>query len=620
MIVCPNCKAKNEDDRTECYECFRKLDNDYFASENNKEEASNDAYESHYNIQKPKQDTYATAPKKSFHFPTNIDDILGKALVEKYKSKCLKCKRRIGETDLICSSCGYDNRTGNLNNNFRKQERQISERFDSVSPSRERNSKEYEPQKQANFRTRRKADYVLRSDIKFKSSPQKIAIYTEKTAITTKLDEYYVVGVIGRGGFSHIYKVQNQAYQIYALKLLNLWQLEPYMYAEFRERFNREHQIGLANHQNLVRHIEKGFLEGNPFSIMEFCEGGDLRTKIVEGTKWTELQATDLALQILNGLSILHSQQIYHRDLKPANVLFRKNGRVLLSDFGIAGFVNGRSTILQSDGKVSHLVGTREYMAPEQTDFVKSFYSLGPTTDIFSFGVLMYEVFSGGKQPYGLAASASFNQRRLDSKFTPLIHFRNDISTKWQALIHKCLQGNEKERYQNVQEIINELEQIKKQVYRGTNQVYMQANNASQKAALLRTIVGDAKGKTFDLEAILLEKNAVRLTVGWENPQKPFENDIAISERFSQHISSYHATIEYIEGRWHLTDGQWRSKNGQYGWHPSTNGVFVNHQKIGSGKYCLQVNDIITIGKVQLQYVLKASINEYDLKTTVFGT
>ena len=77
----------------------------------------------------------------------------------------------------------------------------------------------------------------------------------------------------------------------------------------------------------------------------------------MEGTKWTELQATDLALQILNGLSILHSQQIYHRDLKPANVLFRKNGRVLLSDFGIAGFVNGRSTILQSDGKVSHLVG-----------------------------------------------------------------------------------------------------------------------------------------------------------------------------------------------------------------------------------------------------------------------
>ncbi|MGB1204920.1 MAG: protein kinase domain-containing protein [Chitinophagales bacterium] len=625
MIICPYCSTENADDRMECYECFRKLNDDTPAINNNEEEEHRSSYGGKHRYEKEKErDTparrHSSRPQGGFNFSINIDDILSKALVEKYKSKCLNCQRRLAETDVICASCGYDSRKGKIEVKPKQQQapKEIRKQPYVAPPKQEEKPPIHQPVPQEPYRSQRTADYVLLSDNTFKATPRKIAIHADKTEVRTAKNQYHIIEIIGTGGFSRIYKVQNQRYEIFALKLLNLWQLEAYMYDEFRERFNREHQIGLAKHNNLVTHIEKGFIEGNPFSIMEFCEDGDLRTKIKSGQKWSELEATELALQILNALSILHSQQIYHRDLKPANVLFHKGGNLVLSDFGIAGFVNGRSTVLQADGKVSHLVGTREYMAPEQTDFAKSFYSLGPTTDIFSFGVLMYELFSNGNQPYGSANSSNFNNRRAEGKFVPLKYYRNDISKAWQNIIDKCLQSNEKERYQNVQLIVEELEQIRKQAYRNSGVFRQQNEHVAQKAAYLKTLVGDDKGKTFDLEALLLKKNMVRLTIGWANAQKPFENDIAILEKFTQHISSYHATIEYIEGKWHLVDGQWRNKKGQYGWYPSTNGVFVNNQKIGSGKYCLKANDIITIGKVQLQYGVKMPVDD-SLKTEVWG-
>ena len=120
MIECPHCNMENVDDITECYRCFRKLNDDTPITENDIDIPQKSHYQTPY--EREQQARHSSPSRMSFNFPTNFDDILGKALVEKYKSKCLNCSRRLAETDLICAGCGFDNRRGKMTSSSPKNQ------------------------------------------------------------------------------------------------------------------------------------------------------------------------------------------------------------------------------------------------------------------------------------------------------------------------------------------------------------------------------------------------------------------------------------------------------------------------------------------------------------------
>ena len=159
---------------------------------------------------------------------------------------------------------------------------------------------------------------------------------------------------MGEGAFGKVFRVRKFNNDIYALKLLKLWEVHPDIRKQLVDRFDMEFETGQIDSNYLVHSIAHGMVEGNPYIVMEYCPGGDLigcmRRKNVDWVK--------IAHQVLYGLRALHQCGKVHRDLKPENVLLNKNGTAVLTDFGISGDRNKRMTERNILGKPRQIFGT----------------------------------------------------------------------------------------------------------------------------------------------------------------------------------------------------------------------------------------------------------------------
>lgn len=249
---------------------------------------------------------------------------------------------------------------------------------------------------------------------------------------------YEVYEPLGAGGMGSVHRARDlERGRMVALKIL-----PPHLAANptVRRRFLREAQMATRlRHPNILPVYEFGEAGGSPYIAMKLMDGGTLAGHIKAGPLHLPFAATVLA-GVAAALDYAHSQGIIHRDLKPENILFDRSGRVYLADFGIA-HVKQAAEPLTTDGD---FLGTAAYASPEQCRGEP----LTPASDIYSLGVVLYEMITG-VQPYrGASSLAVIHQHISEAAPNPLGH-RADLPLGMHEVIRKALAKLPTVRYQS---------------------------------------------------------------------------------------------------------------------------------------------------------------------------
>jgi serine/threonine protein kinase len=379
----------------------------------------------------------------------------------------------------------------------------------------------------------------------------------------------------------------------WALKVLKIWTVPEHAKKNLLARFRLEYETGKINSPYLVKTHTYGNFKGCPYFTMDYCPNGSLRDRITEGI--TTKKGTQIAKQLLKGLKTLHENGKIHRDLKPENVLFDQQDNPKLSDFGIAGHLNVQLTVVNDAGKPENVLGSYVYMAPEQLSPVHRNQTLLPAIDIFTFGVICFELFSGGHFPFGpwekQADMGPYLKRAKQGIITPIKQYNKQLHPVWQEIITQSLCNEPKKRFQQIDQILEKIGHRRTEKATPTSlQLQLQIMN------------GEESGKTYNLYHHLTKKENKILLIGRATAH--FQNDLNIKETLSAYISRHHATMECHQDQhcWVIRDGQWLKETRQ--WNHSRNGTFVNGIKIDASKgQPLVPGDILTLGNTTLKII-----------------
>lgn len=406
------------------------------------------------------------------------------------------------------------------------------------------------------------------------------------------IDGYKVERLLGGGAFGNVFKVRRDG-STYALKILKLWEMEPEARDMLNKRFDMEYETGRIKSDYLVHSVGKGIVRGNPYILMDFCPNGDLE-------HYMKKQNVDLGLvckQVLLGLRDLHCSGKVHRDLKLQNVLIDEDGNARLTDFGISGDQKNRLTTHNIFGKPLGMFGTYGYMPPEQYNPPKGNATVLPTTDIFSFGVMLFEMITG-EMPFGPlndmndvayyfknCRDGNWNRGKLRGKCNPA----------WENVIEKCVKHRLEERYQTTDAVLDDMYAMRL-CSKEERHVSYDFKKTVVNGVMLHVMQGEEYNRYYKLEQIAGLRQL--LTMG--RNAESVSNDVAICENHSNYISRRHCTLQTGgTGDWYLRDGQWNVMYHQ--WQNSTNGTYVNSTQIDTRGIKLNIGDIITIGDVKLR-------------------
>ncbi len=411
-------------------------------------------------------------------------------------------------------------------------------------------------------------------------------------------NKYVVERRLGEGSFGIVYRVKSRSDgMLYALKLLKLWTIVGSEREQLRKRFIQEYETGRIKSNYLVQSIEHNQLANNPYIVMEFCAKGDLGTALQNN----HLELVQCAHEILLGLKALHINGKVHRDLKPENVLVKDSHHVALTDFGISGDRNKRLTERNILGVPQQMFGTYAYMPPEQVNPARGNATVLPTTDIFSFGVMMFELLT--KQlPFGPLEEEAHLYRYIDNGKKGIWNRQLlkaiPQSAEWEKLIGRCLEPNFQKRLQTTDEVIALLPSHHF-VSQSAVEISHDIHTINHGLAL-RIMQGEEYGQVYYLDDLMKTQHRKVLTMG--RPDVGITNVINIKELESSYISRKHCTLEFdtYRGQWLLRDGQW-DRTVADGWKTSLNGTYLDSQQVDKyGIYILPGN-IISIGDVKMR-------------------
>jgi len=282
------------------------------------------------------------------------------------------------------------------------------------------------------------------------SSHTKTLLTPTKDSIkgTTFAERYQLTEELGRGGMGVVYKAEDtKLKRTVALKFLPP---ELTHIPDVKDRFMREAQAAAAlDHPNICTVYEFDEAEEKTFISMAYVEGQSLRKKLESGPLELD-EALRIATQVAQGLQIAHKKGIVHRDIKSANIMVTEDKQAKIMDFGLARMTGG--TLLTQEGTA---MGTIAYMSPEQAQGEE----VDHRTDIWSFGVVLYEMF-GGQLPFMGEQDQAVVYSILNKKPKPLAELRSEIPVSIGQVVDKALEKNPDERYQQIDELLDDLKSI----------------------------------------------------------------------------------------------------------------------------------------------------------------
>ena len=259
-------------------------------------------------------------------------------------------------------------------------------------------------------------------------------------------DRYQIIRTIGEGGMANVYLAydtildRNVAVKILRGDLAND--------EKFVRRFQREAIAASSlTHPNIVEMYDVGEDDGKYFIVMEYVEGVTLKSLIKRRGSLTLTEVIDIMLQLTSGIACAHESFIIHRDIKPQNVLILDDGRVKITDFGIAMALNSNELT-----QTNSVMGSVHYLPPEQANGTGSTIK----SDIYSLGILMFELLTG-KLPFKGENAVEIAIKHMKEPIPSVKEFNPEIPQSVENIILKASAKNPKNRYDNVMEMYNDL-------------------------------------------------------------------------------------------------------------------------------------------------------------------
>lgn len=255
---------------------------------------------------------------------------------------------------------------------------------------------------------------------------------------------YEVEGKVGTGGMSDVYKAKDHTLGRYvAIKVLKAEFCED---MNFVTKFRTEAQSAAGlEHPNIVNIYDVGSQDGFYYIIMEYVEGITLKTYIEKKGQLNYKETLSIAIQVGRGIQAAHAKNIIHRDIKPQNIIISTDGKVKVTDFGIARAVSEHT--IHSD-----VMGSVHYASPEQA---RNGY-VSNRSDIYSLGIVMYEMITG-RVPYDGDSTVAVAIKHLQDEMVPPSEFARDIPISLEKIILKCTQKSADRRYDSMESLLVDL-------------------------------------------------------------------------------------------------------------------------------------------------------------------
>ena len=411
------------------------------------------------------------------------------------------------------------------------------------------------------------------------------------------LGQYKLVQYLGYGAMARVYKAFHTELRRYAAVKV----LHPHFSSDpdFLLQFKAEAQnLARLRHPNIVQVYDASVAGNYPYLVMEFIDGITLKFLIEEYSEKRVriplIRALRTIYSVGLALAYAHQRNIIHRDVKPSNIMIEESGRVVLADFGLA-----RLTTMRSDTETGTIKGTPAYMAPEQALGRSS----NPRSDIYSLGVIFYELLTG-RQPYSDENPLAIAMKHVSDPLIPPRAVVPEIPEEVEKIVIRSMIKNPNERYSTAKDFLQDLTKVRLKIKttRLPTASLSSLQLSSDKIASWTT-PDRPEGRHglqvsmhfIDTGQILNLRLNREYTIGRKHKSQPIVPDIDLSpfKAFEWGISRLHASVSVLEDELTITDIG--SSNGT--WHAGKR-LLINHP------YKLVHGDIVYLGKLKIQFLI----------------
>lgn len=381
---------------------------------------------------------------------------------------------------------------------------------------------------------------AVRRDRATKSSPQ-------MSSIRPTVAGYDVQEELGHGGTAVVYRaVQRGLNRTVALKIILPAQR---LHAGRLARFRAEAEaVAKLQHPNIIQVYEVGEANGLPYLALEYAGGGTL-ARTIAGQTFAPKTAAGLVEHLARAMHYAHSRGLVHRDLKPANVLWTDDGTAKVADFGLAKFLES-----ESDGptRTGDILGTPRYMAPEQAAPVPGGPPVGPATDVYGLGVILFELIAG-QPPFNAESAAGTLLKVINDEPPALSKLRRGVPRDLETIVRKCLEKDPARRYPDAGQLADDLhrfrenEPIHARKVSETERLWKWAKRRPALASSLAAVM------------LLTVAGLVAVSVAWSQAREFGRNEAILrkrteDERDRAERSVYFGTVAQARSQWQLNN------------------------------------------------------------------